>query len=164
MTDFASLLRALGSQSVDYILVGGVAAVAHGSSRLTQDVDIVYARDPRNLARLVAALAPYSPYPRGAPPGLPFRWSVETLRAGLNFTLTTDAGDIDLLGEITGGGRYEELLRDSITLLLFETECRCVTLRRLILLKRAAGRPRDYDAIAELEAILEESGDQGRVG
>ena len=147
----------LGRESVEYILVGGVAAAAHGSSRLTQDVDVVYARNPENLARLTAALAPFAPYPRGAPPGLPFRWSLEILQSGLNFTLTTALGDIDLLGEITGGGRYEDLLEDTIVLKVFGIECRCVTLRRLILLKRAAGRPRDLDAIAELEAILEES-------
>lgn len=158
MTDFKGLLKALGSGDVEYILVGGVAAAAHGSARLTQDVDVVYARTPVNLARLVAVLAPYAPYLRGAPSGLPFRWSVETLRNGLNFTLTTTLGEIDLLGEIAGSGNYENLLQDSIMLRIFGIDCRCVTLRRLILLKRAAGRPRDFDAIAELEAILEESG------
>jgi len=158
VTDFKGLLKALGQGDVEYILVGGVAAAAHGSARLTQDVDVVYARSPENLARLVAALAPYAPYLRGAPPGLPFRWSVETLRNGLNFTLTTTLGEIDLLGEIAGGGIYENLLQDSIMLRIFGIDCRCVTLRRLILLKRAAGRPRDFDAIAELEAILEENG------
>jgi len=64
------------------------------------------------------------------------------------------------LARIAGGGSYENLLPDTITLRLFGIMCRCVTLRRLILLKRAAGRPRDYDAIAELEAILEEAGGQ----
>ncbi len=160
MTDFAALLTTLSKGGVEYILVGGVAATAHGSARLTQDVDIVYARNPENLARLSAALAPYSPYLRGAPPGLPFRWSEDTLKHGLNFTLTTAVGDIDLFGEIAGGGSYEDLLPDTVLLQLFGSECRCVTLRRLILLKRAAGRPRDLEAIAELEAISEESDNQ----
>jgi hypothetical protein len=56
------------------------------------------------LGRLVDALAPHHPYLRGAPPGLPFQWDTATLARGLNFTLTTSLGDIDLLGEITGGG------------------------------------------------------------
>jgi hypothetical protein len=98
MTDFPGLLKTLNRGMVDYILVGGVAAAAHGSARLTQDVDVVYARDPEDLDRLAAALAPYAPHLRGAPPGLPFRWSVETLSGGLNFTLTTTLGDLDLLG------------------------------------------------------------------
>lgn len=159
MTDFAGLLTVLARNSVDYILVGGVAATAHGATRLTQDVDVVYSRSAENLARLASALKPFSPYLRGAPPGLPFSWSVETLQGGLNFTLTTTIGDLDLLGEIAGGGRYENLLPDAIVLKIFGIECRCVTLRRLILLKRAAGRPRDLDAIAELEAILDENPD-----
>ncbi len=156
MTDFARLLKVLSMGSVDYILVGGVAAAVHGSSRLTQDVDVVYDRSPDNMERLAAALAPHDPYLRGAPRGLPFRWSAETLANGLNFTLTTSLGDIDLLGEIVGGGTYQNLLQHTFLVRVFGVECRCVTLRRLILLKRAAGRPRDLDAIAELEAILEE--------
>jgi len=158
VTDFIALLRVLAKEAVDFILVGGVAAAAHGSARLTQDVDIVYSRDPKNIIRLVSALAPCNPYLRGAPPGLPFRWSAETLSNGLNFTLTTSIGDIDLFGEIAGGGSYEGLLEDTVTLRISGIECRCVSLQRLILLKRAAGRPRDLDVIAELEAILEESG------
>ena len=158
MTDFAGMLRALCQAQVQFILVGGVAAAAHGSARLTQDVDIVYARNEQNLHRLVQALALHSPYLRGAPPGLPFRWSVETLQRGLNFTLITSLGAIDLLGEIAGGGVYEKLIDDSILLPLSGTQCRCVSLQRLIQLKRAAGRPRDLEAIAELEAILEEQG------
>ena len=68
----------------------------------------------------------------------------------------TDLGALDLFGEITGGGRYEDLLPHSITLELFGVSCRCLELRRLIEVKRAAGRPRDLEAVAELEALLEE--------
>jgi hypothetical protein len=117
----------------------------------------VYSRERGNLERLAAALAPYSPYLRGAPPGLPFRWDAETLERGLNFTLTTDLGPLDLLGEITGGGRYEDLLPDTVEVELLGVRCRCLGLRRLIEVKRAAGRPKDFEAIAELEAILDES-------
>jgi hypothetical protein len=99
MTDFASLIRLLSKHNVEFIIVGGAAATAHGSARLTQDLDIVYRRTPSNMSRLVECLAPYSPYLRGAPPGLPFRFDVETMRGGLNFTLTTILGAIDLLGE-----------------------------------------------------------------
>lgn len=156
MTDFAALLRVLATAGVDFIVVGGAAATAHGSARLTLDLDAVYARAPGNLARLVACLAPYHPYPRGAPPGLPFRWDTETIARGLNFTLQTDLGPLDLLGEIAGGGRYEDLLPDTVVLKVFGIECRTLSLDRLIAVKRAAGRPRDFEAIAELEAILEE--------
>jgi hypothetical protein len=155
MTDFPALLRLLASAGVEFILVGGAAATAHGSARLTQDLDVVYSRSPENLQRLVRALSAVSPYLRGAPPELPFRWDMRTLERGLNFTLTTSLGDIDLLGEITGGGSYEELRSHTMRLQVFDVECLCLDLETLIRVKRAAGRPRDLDAIAELEAILE---------
>jgi hypothetical protein len=157
MDDLRGLLEALAGAGVGFVVVGGVAATAHGAARVTYDLDLVYSRERGNLERLAAALAPYSPYLRGAPPGLPFRWDAETLERGLNFTLTTDLGPLDLLGEITGGGRYEDLLPDTVEVELLGVRCRCLGLRRLIEVKRAAGRPKDFEAIAELEAILDES-------
>jgi predicted nucleotidyltransferase len=156
MTDFAAMLRLLAQSGVEFILVGGAAAAAHGSIRLTQDLDIVYRRTPENLQRLVTALGGHRPYLRGAPPGLPFRWDVATLRRGLNFTLTTALGDLDLLGEITGGGPYEQLLPHCVQLELFGVTVQCLGLERLIHVKRAAGRPKDLEALAELQALLEE--------
>jgi hypothetical protein len=94
---------------------------------------------------------------RGAPPGLPFEWSVETLKKGLNFTLITTLGALDLLGEIVGGGGYDELKPETIKIEVAGAECMCLSLQRLIEVKRAAGRPKDLEAIAELEQILEEA-------
>jgi hypothetical protein len=156
VTDFARLLGALGDAGVECIIVGGLAATIHGSSRLTQDIDVVYARSGANLERLTTALGPHDPYLRGAPPGLPFAWSADTLQRGLNFTLTTTLGDIDLLGEITGGGTYEDLLPHTLVVTMFGRDHRCLDLPWLIQTKRAAGRPRDLEAIAELEALREE--------
>lgn len=162
MTDFEGLLRALTVREVRFIVVGGMAATAFGSARLTLALDVAYERSWDNVRRLVEALAPLSPYLRGAPPGLPFRLDADTLARGLNFTLTTSIGDIDLLGEITGGGRYEELLPHSEQIELFGLSCRCLDLDTLIKVKKAAGRPKDLEAIAELEALREERGATGR--
>jgi hypothetical protein len=156
MTDFKALLRALSEGGVEFILIGGAAATVHGSSRLTRDVDVVYRRTRENMARLVAALTPYQPYLRGAPPGLPFRWDVPTVERGLNFTLVTQLGDLDVLGEIVGGGGYDALLPSTSVINAFDVQCRCLNLDRLIEVKRAAGRPKDLEALAELEAIQEE--------
>lgn len=156
MTDFETLIRLLVQHNVEFILVGGVAATAHGSSRLTDDLDIVYGRTPANIDRLTICLAPYHPYLRGAPPDLPFRLDNATIQRGLNFTLITDLGALDLFGEITGGGGYTDLLPYSITLELFGVQCYCLDLGRLIDVKRAAGRPKDLEVIAELEALSEE--------
>jgi hypothetical protein len=161
MTDFEGLLRRLVEARVAFIIVGGVAARAHGSARLTQDLDVVYARSAGNFAHLSEALAALDPYLRGAPAGLPFTLDAATLERGLNFTLTTALGDLDLLGEITGGGRYEDLVPHSAELTLFGLPCLCLGLDRLIRVKRAAGRPKDLEAIAELEALREERGSEG---
>ena len=157
MTDFPRLIATLCSEKVEFILVGGLAATVHGSSRLTQDIDIVYRRAGENLRRLTSALGRYEPYLRGAPPGLPFEWSAATLERGLNFTLTTALGDIDLLGEIVGGGGYEALSAHTIEIELFGNRCQCLDLATLIQTKRAAGRPRDLEAVAELEALRDAS-------
>jgi predicted nucleotidyltransferase len=154
--DLAKRIRVLADAQVEFILVGGLAANAHGSSRVTSDVDVVYDRSDANLRRIVKALAPLAPYPRGAPPGLPFEWSVATLRAGLNFTLSTKAGPIDLLGEIVGGGTYQMLVEHSTTVRAFGREVNLLDLAWLIKVKRAAGRPKDFEVIAELEALQEE--------
>jgi hypothetical protein len=81
-----------------------VAGNAHGAIRNTRDLDLVYSRSKASIARLVSALAPFAPYIRGAPPGLPFIWDEKRIAMGLNFTLTTTVGEVDLLGEVTGGG------------------------------------------------------------
>lgn len=156
MMQLERLLAVLHDASVEFIVVGGVAARAHGSSRLTDDIDISYSRTPENLARLVSALAPLEPYLRGAPKGLPFDWSVATLQAGLNFTLTTTVGAIDLLGEITGGGQYSDLLPHTLTITIFGRDVQLLDLPWLIHVKRAGGRPKDLEVIAELEILQEE--------
>jgi len=152
---FAVLLRALCTAGVDFVVIGGVAAAAHGAGRVTQDLDVLYSRTPDNLERLAAALAPFQPYPRGAPPGLPFRFDAQTLRNGLNFTFDTTAGPIDILGEIAGGS-YDTLAAHSGEIPAFGVSCRCLNLDQLIRVKRAAGRPKDFEALAELEALWSE--------
>ena len=156
--DILALIRALSAGGVQYVVVGGVAANIHGALRTTLDLDIVYARTPENITRLVQALAPYKPYLRGAPPGLPFSLDETTISRGLNFTLTTALGDLDLLGEVTGGGAFDNLIARAEPIEIEQRPCWVVTLQALIALKRAAGRPRDRESLAELEALLEERG------
>ena len=153
MTRFADLLRLLLEGGVDFVVVGGVAAIVHGSPRSTFDLDVAYSRQQTNLWKLVDALGPHHPYLRGAPPGLPFRFDVETLKSGLNFTLTTDLGAIDLLGEIAGGGNYDQLLAHSVDIDAYGLPLKVLDLDTLIHTKRAAGRPKDFESIAELELL-----------
>jgi predicted nucleotidyltransferase len=154
--EFDTLLPVLVQGGVEFTLIGGVAGIIHGSARLTYDVDVVYARSVANLKRLAETLKPFAPYLRGAPPGLPFTLDVATLRNGLNFTLTTKLGDLDLLGEVVGGGGYRDLLPHTFHVEAFGVKFKCVDLPTLIKLKRAAGRPKDLESLAELETLLKE--------
>ena len=76
---FAQILEMLNQAGIEFILVGGAAAIAHGSPRATVDIDVVYRRTRENLDRVVATLANHKPYLRGAPPNLPFIWDAKTL-------------------------------------------------------------------------------------
>lgn len=156
MIQFKALLSSLESNRVAFVIIGGVAATLHGAARVTFDLDIVYDRSSENLGRIVAALSPFQPYLRGAPPGLPFRFDAETLRRGLNFTFTTTGGPIDLLGELTGVGSFATVVANSVVAELFGATYRFLDLEALITSKRAAGRPKDFEAIAELEIIKQE--------
>lgn len=137
------------------MIVGGVAASVQGSSIPTVDLDVCYARDPSNLERLASALRSVNAKLRGAPDNLPFILDAETLRKGLNFTLTTEIGTLDLLGEVRGVGFYEDVLAGSVTYELFGYRFPVIDIAKLIIAKRAAGRPKDLIAIPELEAIQE---------
>jgi hypothetical protein len=148
-------LRLLGEHKVDCVIVGGIAALIHGSLLLTNDVDVCYARDPENLKRLAGALQSVHARLRNAPAGLPFILDAETLKRGLNFTFTTDVGDLDLLGEVRGVGHYDEVFADSITVELFDYRFAVIDIGKLVIAKRAAGRPKDLLALPELEAIQE---------
>ncbi len=155
--DLAQVIPPLVRANVDFILIGGMAAILHGSARVTFDVDVVYSRTHDNIERLSIALAPHRPYLRNAPSGLPFAWDTKTIRDGLNFTLTTDLDDIDLRGDVAGGDTYNDLLSHSFEVKAFGVRFKCLNLPTLIRIKEAAGRPKDCEAIAELRVLLEET-------
>jgi hypothetical protein len=148
-------LRLLGEHSVDCVIVGGVAAAIHGSILLTNDLDVCYARDPTNLQRLATALQSVHARLRNVPEELPFILDAETLKRGLNFTFVTDVGDLDLLGEVRGVGTYQDVRANSLTVELFGHRFAVIDIGKLIMAKRAAGRPKDLIALPELEAIQE---------
>ncbi|HYI12527.1 MAG TPA: hypothetical protein VEK57_25975 [Thermoanaerobaculia bacterium] len=156
MIRFRPLLAALSAESVQFVIVGGIAAILHGSARVTYDLDIVYNRSPENLQRLVAALGPFNPYPRGAPAGLPFTFDFLTLKHGLNFTFDTTAGPIDLLGELSGIGSFPAVQQSAVATDMFGETYRFLDLDALIVSKKAAGRKKDVEAVAELEMIRDE--------
>jgi predicted nucleotidyltransferase len=153
MLDTEGFLRLLGSRQIEYVVIGGLAMIAHGSAYITKDMDICYNRSPANLAAVAAAFAEIHPYLRGAPPGLPFRFDAPTIQAGLNFTLVTDLGDIDLLGEVSGVGGYDQALAQSVEKQIFGYSVRVLSIDSLIAAKRAAGRLKDKNHVLELEEL-----------
>ena len=155
MIDFEKVLVLLADSQVRFVIVGGLAVTIHGSAYVTFDFDLCYARDAENFSRLTHALQPLRPRLRGSPEDLPFRLDEETLKRGLNFTLTTDLGDIDLLGEVAGIGAYAAASDVSMPVELFGRTFAVLTLDALIASKRAAGRPKDLQVLPELEALRE---------
>jgi hypothetical protein len=159
VNDFRRVLEALAAHRVRHVVVGGAAMGLQGSSYRTQDIDIVYARDRENVARLVTALAPLKPKLRvqGEPEGLPFKFDAQTVLNGSNFTMTTTAGDIDILATIAGLGGYENVSRyvDEIVVISDGEPTPVLSLDGLIRSKRAANRPKDLLVLPELESMLE---------
>lgn len=151
------LLEALRAEEVRFAVIGGVAMVLRGSSRTTIDLDLCYERSKDNLERLARAIAPFFPTLRGAPPDLPFIWDAQTLRSGLNFTLSTAAGDLDLLGDVPGLGFFDAVAAHASEVELYGSPCLVLDLDGLELSKRAAGRVKDLLDLAEIDLIRRRS-------
>lgn len=148
-------LKSLIEHNVEFVIVGGVAVIAHGVPYATFDLDFCYARTSENLKKIVSALASFSPRSRDFPKNLPFFWDERILQNETNFTLETEMGDIDLLGEVAGVGSYSQVLANSTTLKLFGDDVRVLSLDDLIKVKKAAGRPKDLFVLPQLETLQE---------
>jgi hypothetical protein len=149
------MLAGLTGRKVRFVVVGGVAAAAHGATRVTNDLDICYdAADQKNLIALASLLAKWRAYPRGVEAGLPFIMDDRTLRGAPVLTLTTVEGDIDVIDRIAGVGDYAAVRKRSEKIEALGVKFRVIDLPSLIKAKRAAGRPRDHEHLPELEALL----------
>ncbi|PSQ99339.1 MAG: hypothetical protein BRD48_04375 [Bacteroidetes bacterium QS_9_68_14] len=159
-----TLIGVLEEENVHYVIIGGAAATAHGSSYPTDDLDILYERSAENYERLAKALSQLNPRLRDAPSGLPLRLDASALGKGFNFTLETDFGNLDLFGEIEGVGRYEDAAAGAAPVTLWRHEgVQIVGLSDLIDAKEAAARPKDKKVLTELYALQSERA-KGRAG
>jgi transcriptional regulator with XRE-family HTH domain len=143
------LLDALDRKQVDFVVIGGVAGLAHGSAYPTYDLDIAYARGRRNLERLAAALRDIGVALRDAPADLPFQIDARTLQAGMNFTFITDYGEFDILGEVDGVRDYEELRAHAEIHGVGGIPVRVASLNHLIGMKRRIDRTHDQLMVEE---------------
>ena len=163
------ILEVLDRHGVEYVLVGGVAARVHGAGRATADIDCVPATDEENLQRLADALDELGARLRVGgmtdeeARQLPLRVDATTLAAFGSSTWMTDAGPLDLLVELRdpAGGRhpYGDLASRALDVTVGDVTIRVASLDDIIASKTYAGRPKDLDALPELEALQnEESG------
>lgn len=151
-----SLIRALVDGDVDFVVIGGLAAQAHGSPLITEDLDICFALDGDNLDRLAAVLSDLAAIRRGMPEGIQAPLDRRALRAGDVFTLRTSFGDLDLLARPDPGLDYEQLRSRAARYDFDRLSVWIADLEDVIAMKRAAGRPKDLLAIEHLAALREE--------
>lgn len=139
------------------MLIGGYAGALRGSPVITGDVDVCYARDDANLARLAEALGSLDARLRGAPPDVPFRLDARSLRAGDHFTFSTSAGPVDILGTPSGTKGFPDLDANASDEVVDGLTIRVASIEDLIRMKRAAGRPKDLIALEWLSAVRDEA-------
>ena len=147
------LLKTLVDGQVRFVVIGGVALIARGVQRATEDLDIAYARDRENLTKLATALSALHPSLRGVSGELPFVLDASTLRQGLNFTLDTDLGPLDIFGEVPGLGSYENVDAAASEMEIQGTRLLVLSTEGLQKAKRAAGRPKDLLDLAYLQKL-----------
>ncbi len=154
--DPGAILVALRRHGVRFMLVGGLAGMAHGSSYPTFDVDIAYDREADNLQRLAEALREIGARLRGAPDEMPFLLDAESLKMGLNFTFDTRFGPFDILGELRGVGSYDRVAAAADVATIEGVEVDVISLDHLIAMKSAAGRDKDKLMVTEYLALADE--------
>ena len=152
--DPGRLLRALVDGRVDFVVIGGVAAILHGSARNTFDLDICFASDPGNLEALGSTLVGLQAQLRGVGDAVPFTPDAGALKRIDVLPLTTTAGDLDVLRVPSGAPRYDVLRSHADRYDVGGFEVRVASVEDLIAMKAAAGRAQDLGDIEELEAIL----------
>lgn len=152
-TDFRILVQKLSENNFDFIIIGGFAAAAYGSSYVTQDLDVCTVLTPDKIESLRAILKDLHPVHRIAqnkPSFLDQPKSVEEIN---NLYLQTDVGVLDLLSNVTGVGDFYELKKSCIEVSIYGYKCKLISINDLIKAKKALKRPKDLEVAKELEVI-----------
>lgn len=153
MKELHVLLQRFADAGLDFVVVGGFAGVLHGSAYVTDDLDICAMMSPETVAKLRAALADLHPVHRMTHQRLSFLEHPPAGEPLANVYLETDAGVVDVLGNVMGIGDYQALVRHAIEVPLFGRKCRVISLEGLIRAKEAMGREKDLLVAKELRAI-----------
>ena len=147
------LLEVLADSGIDFVIVGGFAAVLHGSSQVTQDIDLCLSFSSDQIEKLRNCLAPFHPKHRVTPQRLSFLEHPENLSSLKNLYLETDLGVLDLLSLIGGVGDYEKVSQSAQEVMLYGRKFKLIGLEALIEAKKFMARPKDIATIHELECV-----------
>jgi hypothetical protein len=151
--DFFDLLERLVEADVDFVIIGGFAGVIHGCTYLTQDIDICCDFSPANLLALQKAVSNLHPVHRMTPRQKKLELTEKNCGRFKNLYLDTDIGQLDCVSFIDGLGDYQKVRRASELVEVRDTKLRVLSLNALIKAKKAMNRPRDKQALLQLEAI-----------
>ncbi|UCG49856.1 MAG: hypothetical protein JSU94_08740 [Phycisphaerales bacterium] len=151
--DLLDLLERLSAAGVEFVIIGGFAGIVHGCTYVTEDIDICCDFSAANLLALQKALAGSHPVHRMTPHRKPLLLTEKTCRQFENLYLDTDIGQLDCVGSVEGVGDYQQVKQASEIVEVEDTRMRILKLDWLIKSKKATDRPRDRQAVLQLEAI-----------
>lgn len=157
MNDLNQLIQRLCDADIEFVIVGGFAAMLHGSSLVTRDLDVCAVLTTKNVQKLRLAFRDAHPTHRLNPQKLSFLDNPEPGVEVRNLYLRTDLGPLDVLSSILGVGDFERIRAHAVEVELFGRHCRVISLDDLIRAKEALGREKDVLAAKELRAIREKT-------
>jgi len=156
MQNFEKILELLIDNEVEFVLVGGFAATVHGVTLLTHDIDVCVPFNVENAGKIISAFKEH--HPKYSSNKLPLSSDVEYVAALKNLYLTTDLGNIDMLGLVGGLGSYQDVVQHAIEIEIFGRVCKVLDIDALIKAKKAMGGPKDHEAVAQLNLIKKSLG------
>lgn len=158
MQQTPELLRALVDARVEFVVIGGVAAIAHGAATFTRDFDVAAPFDAENMRRLMTAIGSLGPRHALSADKIEVREPPEELARFRNLYILTDLGRLDVLGEVPPIGSYADVARHAVTMDILGLACRVIHLDQLIEIKASMGRGKDRTVEMELRAIRDRIG------
>lgn len=155
MNNLYEILKVLSDAEIDFVLVGGLAAVFHGSAYVTRDVDVCTLLTPENIEKLRSCLSPFNPKHRMTPQKLSFLEFPQEPTSFNNLYVQCDLGVLDLLGELPGVGTFDEIKSRANDIVMEDLQIKVISIDDLIKSKKIVGRPKDHATILELNVIKE---------
>lgn len=153
MDSIHPLLSKLLTNQVDFVIIGGVAAIVHGATTFTQDIDVCTSFDNENIKKIVSAVADLDPRYRMTPQKIKMPVDATQLFGFKNLYLQTTLGEIDLLSEVDGVGPFDIVKKHATRFDIGEVQIAVMSLEDIILSKGKLGRPKDRHVIAELRIV-----------